>query len=273
MTVNQPLVTQAQLIEDLHRLGVRTGMTLLVHSSMRKIGWIPGGAVAVIQALETVLGEAGTLVMPTHSSDLTDPAHWVNPPVPATWWPEIYAHTPPFQPDITPTFRMGIIPETFRKQKGVVRSEHPHESFAAWGARKAEITASHALTDGMGEQSPLGRIYAADGYVLLIGVGHDRNTSLHLAEARARWPGRRMEQQGAPMLVNGRREWIRFQTLAWNDDDFPQIAAAYIQAGGHITQGHIGAAQSQLMAQRPLVDFAVSWMEANRGRATASGAA
>ncbi|WP_258316933.1 AAC(3) family N-acetyltransferase, partial [Escherichia coli] len=62
-------VTVASLIEDFRNLGVQPGMTLLVHTSMRSIGWVSGGPVAVVLALEEALGPEGTLVMPAHTSD------------------------------------------------------------------------------------------------------------------------------------------------------------------------------------------------------------
>ena len=76
-------VTAQSLAADLAALGVQPGMVLVVHSSLKSLGWVNGGPVAVILALEEVLGSAGTLVMPTHTSDNSDPANWVNPPVPS----------------------------------------------------------------------------------------------------------------------------------------------------------------------------------------------
>ncbi len=75
--------TVRSLADDLSALGVRPGMTLLVHSSL---SWVCGGAVAVVMALERVLGPEGTLAMPAHSSDLSEPSRWKNPPVPEPWW-------------------------------------------------------------------------------------------------------------------------------------------------------------------------------------------
>ena len=123
--------TLASLTADLRTLGVRPGMTLIAHSALGRFGWVAGGPVAVILALEAALGPSGTLVLPTHSGDLSEPSYWRHPPVPEAWWPLIRAEMPAFDPDLTPTRGMGIIPETFRKQPDARRSGHPHVSFAA----------------------------------------------------------------------------------------------------------------------------------------------
>ena len=120
-----PPATIQSLRADLLNLGLPPGATVLVHSSMKSLGWVSGGPVAIILALEMALGHEGTLVMPTHSSDLSDPAYWRNPPVPAAWWPVIRDTMPAFDPDLTPTRGMGKIPETFRRGRGVVRSTTP----------------------------------------------------------------------------------------------------------------------------------------------------
>src|SRR6478736_6476447 len=181
-------VTIPSLLADFAALGVGPGMTLLLHSSLSVLGWVCGGPVAVILALEELLGPDGTLVMPTHSGGLSNPANWQHPQVPESWWQIIRDTMPAYDPDLTPTRQMGAISETFRKQPGVRRSAHPQDSFAAWGRHADVVAAGHALEFGLGEGSPLARVYDLDGQVLLLGVGHGNNTSLHLAEYRAEFP-------------------------------------------------------------------------------------
>lgn len=257
--------TVASLSADLAALGVEPGMTVLAHASLSRLGWVCGGPVAVILALESLLGPAGTLVMPAHSTDLSDPKGWVNPPVPAHWWPIIREHMPPYDRDLTPSRQMGVIAETFRRQPGVLRSDHPQTSFAAWGRHAERVTAGHAPGACLGEGSPLGHIYALGGHVLLLGVGHGNNTSLHLAEYRASWPGRRTITTGAPMLVAGERRWVTFDDIDWDDGDFPRIAADFAADTGLERRGPVGGGEGILVPQQPLVDYAVAWMERFRG--------
>lgn len=257
-------VTIESLAHALAAIGLRPGMVVLGHSALSRLGWVCGGPVAVIQALQAVLTPDGTLVMPTHSADLSEPGRWENPQVPAAWWPIIRAEMPAFDPDLTPTRGMGKIPETFRKGAGVRRSYHPEVSFAAWGRHAEEITAGHELEFGLGEGSPLARIYDLGGHVLLLGVGHEHNTSLHLAEHRANWPGRRTYRGGAPVMRGGERIWATFDDLECDAEDFPAIGALFASTTGLVRMGAIGSATATLLPQRQLVDFATKWITANR---------
>ena len=259
-------VTVASLQADFEALGIETGRVLLVHASLSAIGWVCGGPIAVILALQEVLGDTGTLVMPTHSTDLSDPSQWKNPPVPESWWQTIRETMPAYDPDVTPTRSMGKIAETFRKQKGVLRSAHPQHSFCASGPHAAAIINNHSLAFGLGENSPLARIYDLDGCVLLLGVGHSRNTSLHLAEHRANFSSKRIVREGAPISQAGSRRWTTFENINVDASDFGRIGAALLhaEAAENVRRGRVGNAHCHLMRQRAGVDFAVKWLEKNR---------
>ena len=262
----ETLATVESLQADFKALGIKNGMVLLVHSSLSAIGWVCGGPVAVIIALQKVLGETGTLVMPTHSTDLSDPSQWENPPVPESWWQTIRETMPAYDPDLTPTRSMGKIAETFRKKKGVIRSTHPQSSFCAIGPQASHIIDNHSLTFGMGENSPLARIYDLHGAVLLLGVGHSNNTSIHLAEYRADFPTKRVVQEGAPIIQGDSRTWATFDNIDVDASDFDRIGADFLRsdAGKLVQRGRVGIADCQLMLQRTIVDFAVGWLEKNR---------
>lgn len=262
-TQNGP-VTIVSLVNDFRRLGVQPGMVLLVHSSLSSLGWVCGGPVAVILALEGVLGPEGTLIMPTHSTGLTDPDDWANPPVPAEWRDTIRETMPAYDPNLTPTRGMGAIPECFRKQPGVKRSNHPHASFAAWGKHTNTIINNHGLTFGLGEQSPLAHIYDLDGSILLLGVGHSNNTSLHLAEYRASFESKRIIKSHGPVMQGNQRIWATFYDVDINSEDFHRLGADFTADTGLIQQGPVGNTTAFLMPQRAIVDYAVQWIEEHR---------
>lgn len=261
----QDPITVPSLIRDLQKLGLHEGMTLIVHSAISQLGWVCGGAQAVVMALEATLGESGTLVMPTHSNHLSDPSQWQNPPVPASWWQVIQETMPAYQPDLTPTREMGSVVECFRKQTGVIRGSHPHYSFAAWGKHAATVAVQNQPLDfSFSNDSTLARLYDLDGWVLLLGVGHESNTSLHLAEYRTDYPGKQVKRVGVPILLAGQRQWVEFQDINWDSDDFPALGDDFALETQFVHQGRVGQATALLMPQRPLVDFGITWLPYHR---------
>ncbi len=249
--------TRQNLTQDLLNAGLSSGMTVIVHSSLSSLGWVCGGSVAVVQALMDVITPAGTLIMPTHSSDLSDPAAWQAPPVPPGWWSIIRETMPAFDPKTTPTRGMGKIAEGFRTWQNVLRSSHPAVSFAAWGKYSKEIVSNHSLDNSLGESSPLARLYDLNGWVLLLGVGYDNCTSFHLAEYRVNQTQR--INKGAPILEGGERVWKVYTDIEFNDDCFVDMGEAFEQTG-HVQVSTVGSAQTKLFAIRDAVDFAVSWL-------------
>ena len=201
--------------------------------------------------------------MPAFTSGNTDPSEWQCPPVPKSWWSIIREHTPGFHVDKTPTRGVGIIPETFRKYPGVIRSNHPDSSFCAWGEHAKFITKNHSLDSDLGEGSPLARIYELDGKVLLLGVSHSSNTSIHLAEYRSDYKEKYYKSQGSSILVNNKRQWVQWKELNLITDDFEDIGCDF-EIKLAITPTKVGLADTRLFSQRQLVDFAIEWIRKNR---------
>lgn len=254
--------TVRSLAADLRALGVGGGDVLILHSSRRSLGTVVGGSQAVVQALLDVLGPDGTLVVPTQTSQNTDPAGWRHPPVPESWWPVIRDEAPGFDPARTPSEWMGVIAENVRTWPGALRSDHPQVSFAALGRDAARIVAGHRLDDALGEQSPLGAVYRLDGKVLLLGCGYDSNTSLHLAEWRQEAPPRAVTGSSV-RRPDGTAEWTTWIDVVTDEADFERLGADF-EATGAATTGPVGGATGRLMSQRALVDFATAWMATNR---------
>ncbi len=159
---------------------------------------------------------------------------------------------------------MGVVPELFRTWPGAVRSGHPAFSLAALGPQAEILTSDHSLTEDAGDNSPLGKLYEIDGHVLLLGVDHWNNTSLHLAEFRVNYPGKIYLPTGSAMLVDGDRQWVSYVGLEGDPDDFGKVGDAFDKEH-NITVQHINDAEVRFFRQRLLVDFAVDWMEQHRG--------
>ena len=258
-------ITQERIERDLDALGVSPGSIILAHTRLSALGWVCGGAVAVIGALQSAVRSYGTLVMPTHSGGLSDPELWENPPVPRDWWQTIRDTMPAYDPDTTPTRGVGVTPELFRTMPDVVRSLHPHVSFSAWGERAVDIVSDHGLEFCMGEDSPLARLYDLDAMVLMLGADFSSCTCFHLAEYRSEYRTKERVILGAPVLIDGHRRWKTFPDINYSSDDFDRVGRAYVKSNPvHFLTGQVGDADSMLFSLRDAVDFSVKWLHTHR---------
>ncbi|MFD5816080.1 aminoglycoside N(3)-acetyltransferase [Streptomyces sp. NPDC127038] len=253
-----PLVTRDTLAADLRALGVRTGETLLAHSSLSALGWVNGGAVTVVQGLLDALGPDGTLVVPTQSGDLSDPALWSRPPVPEEWWPAIRATMPAYDPRVTPSRGVGVIPETVRTWPGALRSDHPETSFAALGPDAAAVVGGHAVDCRLGERSPLARLEARGARVLLLGAGYDSCTSFHLAEYRVPSP---VVEVGRPSPTG----WETVREVSITSEMFEELGSDF-ERDRPVVRGTVGAARARLFPVADAVAYAERWLPVHRPR-------
>jgi aminoglycoside 3-N-acetyltransferase len=162
---------------------------------------------------------------------------------------------------------MGAIPELFRNRVGVVRSNHPTCSFAARGPRAAHVVAEQTLEDPFGEASPLATLYDLDASILLLGVGHERNTTLHLAERRAFGTLQKRVDTGTAILVDGARQWVTFSEPDVSPEDFGRLGADFEHETGLVRVAHVANARTRLFSVRDIVEFAIPWLRTHRAEA------
>jgi aminoglycoside 3-N-acetyltransferase-4 len=224
--------SEAELVAQLRALGVRPGTVLLVHTSFRAVRPVEGGPFGVIDALREALGPGGTLVMPSWSGD----------------------DDMPFDPLTSPASSdLGVIADTFWRQPGVARSDHPF-ALAAAGPRAEQVTSGALPLPPHAPNSPVGKVYDLDGQVLLLGVGHDADTTLHLAELLARVPYRVAKH--CTVLQDGRPVRIEYGE---NDHCCARFAIAddWLRARGLQHEGRVGNAEARLVRSRDIVAVAL----------------
>jgi aminoglycoside N3'-acetyltransferase len=176
-------------------------MHVIVHSNLSSFGHLEGGAGAVIEVLQKILTEQGTLVMPSFNHG------------------QPYENGEIFDINRTGTIN-GIIPDTFWRKKGVLRSMNPTHPFAVWGRNAARYTAYNEDATAMGKGSPVSLLLEDDGYCLLLGVNYRSNTFHHYVETDI----------GAPCLTaRGEEYTVRradgtlatSHTWGWRESDCP----------------------------------------------------
>ena len=256
-------ITKNEILAAFSSVGLKNGQTVMVHTSLGSIGYVCGGAQTIIEALIETVGPEGTIMMPTQSWKNLDPEDGVHWTVPEEHWQIIRDNWPAYDKMITPTNTMGAVAEMFRSWPGVIRSDHPARSVAAWGKYAEYLTANHDLSNIFGEGSPIGKLYELDGAVLLIGVDYDKNTSIHLADVRAEYPSKHSCIEHSAIIEDGVRVWKEYETLFVDGEDFVTIGEAF-EKTGVVSKASVGNAKLRLMSQRKLVDFSVEWIRNNR---------
>ena len=265
-------ITKTRLIEDLKKLGVAFGDTLMLHASVKAIGWIVGGPDVVLQALLDVLGDKGTLMMYVGWED----SPWEAPNNFAKWleeWKRAYLEEfPPFNPATSRANRKwGILTEYLRTYPGAYRSANPEASCAAVGAKAQWLTKNHPLQYGYGPGSPLAKLCEVEGKVLLLGAPFSSITLLHYAEHLARIPNKRIVRYTVPILQEDEKVWIEIEEFDTCGNVLPDVEKYFeaipseFLASGKMRCGKVGMANSYLFDAAEFVKFAVKWLEEKYG--------
>jgi aminoglycoside 3-N-acetyltransferase len=224
------------LATQLRRLGLQHGDVVLVHTSFRATRPVEGGPQGLIDALLEAVGPRGTLVMPSWSG--VDDA--------------------PFDPKTSPAAAdLGIVADTFWRLAGAVRNDHPF-AFAALGPDAARITADPLPLPPHAPASPVGRVHDLDGKVLLLGVGHDADSTLHLAELVAGVPY--AVRKHCTVVEAGQVRRIEY---AENDHCCARFALAdeWLRAHGLQSEGTVASAHARLARSRDIVACALEHLK------------
>lgn len=216
---NNMAYTKQSLKQDLAAMGLTGAETILIHSSMKSIGEVEGGADTVLDALMEYFAQ-GLLLLPTHTWRFMDGGNTV------------------FDVRNSPCC-VGILPELFRQRPGVIRSLHPTHSMAAYGKVAAAYLAGELETST--PCAPGGcydRLRTAHGKILLLGVTHARNTFIHSVEEVLNVPHRLTDKPLKLTVVDEAGEkHTAYMRRHYNADqphiseDFVKLEQAYLDCG------------------------------------------
>lgn len=225
-------MTRDDITRQLGALGIQNGAVLLVHTSFRAVRPMEGGPRGLVEALRAAVGPEGTVVMPSWTGRDDEPFDKASTPA---------------SPDL------GVVADTFWRSSGVLRSEHLF-AFAAVGPHAERIVSGPLPVPPHKPGSPVGQVHDLDGQVLLLGVGHDANTTLHLAELVAGVPYR--SRQHCTVLEAGHP--VRFEYDENNHccQNFT-FADTWLRGRGLQLERRVGNAHARLMRSRDIVRVAV----------------
>ena len=246
-------ITKEGLIHKFSQLGIKKGDTLLVHTSLSSLGYVVGGAEALFLALRDVIGEHGTIVVPSQTVEISDPASWLYPPVPQEWHDIIRLSMPAYSRELSYSKAMGAFSQFIGILTDSIRSNHPMYSFAAVGEKASEIIEQNSFDFPFGDESPLGRMYSIGAKVLMIGTDFETNTSLHLAENRL---NREVIHEKSKILTENGEKWISFKNIELDIyDDYLEVQKNFME---QYTINHISINESNvyLFDMKECVDFA-----------------
>lgn len=229
--------TKNELVKDLQALGITSGETLLIHSSYKAVGEFEGGPVGLVQALMSYLSD-GLLIFPTHT------------------WSKIKQDNPLFDPATEPAC-VGILPNTFLAQTGVVRSLHPTHSVTALGREAESYVAGEELVDTpCGRQGCWGKLVDMEAKILFLGATLKTNTFIHGVEEWNEIPNRLTTERESLQikLPTGIIEAPQHRHIGDVSQHYDKLYEPFV-AHQLIREGLIGKAPSLVIEAKPVFDF------------------
>lgn len=228
---------------------IKRSGTLLIHSSMKSIGEVNGGADTVLKVFMDYL-EDGLLLFPTH-----------------TWedWNLVGGiYDPRFEKSC-----VGLLPNLFMKKKGVFRSLHPTHSVAAYGKRAQEyIKRDEESFTPCPAKGCFGGLYEEDAQILFLGVPLTKNTYIHSLEEQLNVKNRINPKERRIKIVqpNSSLKEIEFHghfsTLGDVSKNYGKILQPMLSFG-YAKSFSFGQAECYLVEVRPMTKWVLAKLEEN----------
>ena len=257
MTEARGPIGRYDLEASLRRLGITSGDAVLVHAHLEPMGEVIGGARALIEAMVSVIGKRGLIVMPAPSCDALLPE--IASELDSAARAALEAQVPGFDPERSDARAAGTLAEAFRNWPGVLRSRHPISAIAAYGPEAAGLVNHHPRDWAFGPDGPMGRLNERGGAkVLLAGAGWADCTALHTAETIARY--RRLSVTRFKDVSQTPPRWIHARDVSKDRDGlFDRVGAAF-EDRGLVQRGTLGLADARLFPLDELLSFAAPWI-------------
>ncbi|MEA1965099.1 MAG: AAC(3) family N-acetyltransferase [Candidatus Aerophobetes bacterium] len=242
-------VTKDRIKKDLQTLGLKKGDRVFMHSSLKSVGYVKGGADTVIDAIMEVVGEDGLLMVPTFT---------------------FKGFIPYFEPHRTPS-EMGLITEALRQRKESVRSWHPRHSVGVIGKNAKKVVKDHLKAGSLGKGSPPDKLAKRGGYALLLGVGHNVNSTIHTAEVYAELSYLYTVKDSPDFPEQAIVKTPAEEMIKVDLPPFPTCSEGFwklepvMRDRGKIRYGKVGQAHSQLMKSQDVIDTASSLLREDPG--------
>lgn len=241
------MFSQDEIRADLKELGVKENDRVLVHTSLKKVGMVDGGPEGFVKAIVATVGDNGLAVFPGFTGTAEDSKE-----------------KPPYFDVLHSKTWTGKVPEAARARTDAIRSLHPTHSVVAIGKEAKELTRDHEyVKTPCGVGSPFVKLAESGGKILLVGVGHNSNTTFHTAEEFANCPYHMLEDEVLATIVGYDRveKQILTQLHKWGTERDFNIFDDVFNTKGIQKIGKIGKAECRLIESGPMLDIIVPYLK------------